>query len=104
MDHRFGLVTEDLGALKGRLSKGEQRKADNDHAGMLDLIDVLRNWNPEIDGLATPNRVSTKSPFGKERTRNLLAKLLHSGEVDRKPITVRGNETHEYSLSEDTDF
>ena len=68
---------------------------------MLDVVDVLRHWNTDIDGPATPNRITEKSPYGKDRTRNLLAKLVHAQTVTRSPIVVKGNKTHEYSIAED---
>ena len=92
-----------LPVIKGRLTKREQRQVVKDHAGMLDVIDILRNWDTEADREATPNRITSKSPFGVERTRSLLAKLFHAGEVTRKPITIKGNQTHEYSLSNDAE-
>jgi len=84
--------------LKGRKTAGEQRQDDRDREGMLDLMDVFRNWDRDTDGPATPNRIADKSPFGRERTRNVLAKLLRDGAVTRDPITIRGNQTHVYSL------
>lgn len=94
----------DVKALRGRLTKSEQRQVNKDRKGMLDVIDVLQNWNTEADGQATPNRITDKSPFGRDRSRNLLAKLLHAGEVTRQSITINHNKTHEYQLADDTDL
>ena len=83
------------------MGSGLLRQQENDAEGVRDIVKILLNWKAEKDGQATPNRISGKSPYGRDRTRNLLAKLLHSGDVTREPITIRGNETHVYSLSED---
>jgi hypothetical protein len=91
----------DPGKLKGRLTKNQQRQQENDDEGKLDIVDILRKWNTNEDGKATPNQIIGKSPYGKEKTRSLLAKLMHSGDVTREPIIIRGNNTHEYSLTED---
>lgn len=93
----------DPALLKGRLTKGDQRQQDKDAEGKRDIINVLRNWDAETDNEATPNRITEKSPYGGERTRNLLAKLLHSDDVKRKPIIVKHNKTHEYYLPDDNE-
>ena len=90
----------DPARLRGRLAKSEERQNDRDREGFFDICNVLQKWNPVEDGPATPNRLIDKLPFGKDRTRNLLAKMLHAGEVDRRPIQVKGNDTYEYFLAE----
>jgi hypothetical protein len=92
----------DPGKLKGKLSKNEQRQQDNDAEGCLKIVSILLNWNTNQDGEATPNRIADKSPYGRTRTRNLLSKVLHSGDVIRESITIKGNQTHVYSLAEDS--
>ena len=90
----------DPSRLKGRRTRSEQRQSDSDKQGMLDVIDVLRKWDKDVDGPATPNRITDKSLYGKDKTRNLLAKLLHAGHINRNPMRYKGNETHEYFVCE----
>ena len=93
----------DPAKLKGRLTKGEQRQNENDIAGMLDIVDVLRKWDREKDGPATPNAITEAGPYGRDKTRNLLGKMYHRGDIDREPVTHRGNGTFRYWLVESDD-
>ena len=89
--------------LRGKKT-AEQRQDEKDEKGMLEIVDVLRKWDGDADGPATPKAIIEKSPFGRERTNSLLSKLLHNQTVTRSPISRRGNRTHEYALSDNTDI
>ena len=93
----------DAEKLKGRLTKGEQRQTEKDRRNMLDIVDVLRKWDEETDGPTTPNKIAEKTPFGRERTKTLLAKLLHEGTVERTPFRYHHNDTHQYCLTDDNE-
>ncbi len=87
--------------LKGRLAKNEERQNERDREGMQVVVDILRKWDRDTDGPATANAITEAGPFGRDKTRNLLGKMLHSGHLTRKPVTVKNNKTHEYLLPDD---
>lgn len=87
--------------LKGRLAKNEERQNNRDRDGMRIIVDIMRKWDRDADGPATANAVTEVGPFGRDKTRNLLGKMIHSGHLTRKPVTVRNNQTHEYLLPDD---
>lgn len=79
------------------MTKNEERQVDRDREGFIAIAEVLKNWNRD-DGPATPNRLTGQLPFGKDRTRNLLDKMVYAGELESQAIEVRGNKTLDYFL------
>jgi len=94
----------DPSELKGRKTKGEERQDDRDHRGMTQIVDGLRVWDHETDGISTVNQVASKVAMGREKTRRLIDKLCVSGDVTRSPVSVKGNETNAFTLSTDSSF
>lgn len=90
----------DPAALKGRKTAGEQRQDERDREGRRVIADILRKWDRDADGAATPNAITEAGPYGRDKTRNLLGKMLHDEEVTREPVMVRNNKSYDYFLAD----
>lgn len=85
----------DTAKLKGRLPQGEQRQVDRDREGVNAIIKALGS------GPATARALRQRSGLGKDKQQRLLDLLASQGHVTVKEISVRGNQCHEYALSQD---
>lgn len=82
--------------LRGRGTKGEERQGERDREGINTIVDALRK-----DGPATARQLRSKTGIGPDRQQRLLDKLHAAGQVTTTNITVRGNESREYTLVDD---
>ena len=86
----------DPAALKGRLTKNEQRQGDRDAEGIRQITDAI------LKESATVREIRRRTGgMGKARAERLLDRMETDGRVTRNSVTRRGNETHEYQLTED---
>lgn len=87
----------DAAKLKGNLTKRDQQQAERDHEGMLEIVKVLG------DGRHTASSIRSETGISRDRVERLLGMLRKHDQVVAIPTTIRGNETHEYQLSETAD-
>ena len=82
----------DPARLKRQRSSNDIRQEDRDRQGMDEIIKALRG-NP-----GTASEMRDRAPMGKDRQRNLLARMKLDGCVTTKTVVRRGNECDEYTL------
>jgi hypothetical protein len=89
-------VADDLdpAALKGRLSKTQQRQQDTDREGCAELLTALAT-EP-----ATVRELRRRTGLSRERCERLLDQLEADDRVTRTAVTKKGNRCREYQLSD----
>lgn len=79
-------------ALKGKLTRQEERASQRDKDGIDAILDALAG------GPLTAKRLRDRTGISKERIDRLLYSLESDGEIVSTTIKVRGNECKEYAL------
>jgi hypothetical protein len=87
----------DPARLKRPPSSSDQRQADRDREGIRRIIDALRH------GPGTARQLRSQTGLSRDRQQRLFDQLHAEGHVTARPVTIRGNQTDEYRLNEDSE-